>query len=158
MAEFMLPPPLKRKASKKNADSPRNPKEKLEYRRDEMKRRRPSFSPFVLGNLSQMRSRTRVWKKTGFRFWLAHVAPSWGFKKGRLLQQQRQFASRNQNLRATLVTESVKYRQIKAHETTKGCTSPFFVVRAQRSQQLWHCAHISQSQFASFIWDPLLVV
>lgn len=56
-----------------------------------------------------------------------------------------------------LVTESVKYRQIKATKTTKGCTSPFFVVSVQRSQQLWHCARISQSQFASFIWDPLLV-
>lgn len=54
-------------------------------------------------------------------------------------------------------TESVKHRQINALKATKSHASPFFVVTAQRSQQLWHCSRISRSQFASFIWDPLLV-
>lgn len=127
-----------------------------------MKRQRRSFSPFGLGNLSQMRHRApRMRQDSSSGLLTSHFGKLYCYhtndwRNGGVSATTETFCTQKSESASRPVTESVKHRQINALKATKTHASPFFVVTAQRSQQLWHCSCISRSQFASFIWDPLL--
>lgn len=123
MAEFMLPPLLKRKPPKKRWQPEKSKREAgIKKRRDE--KTETVFLTFCPGEM-------------GARWGAAHACEirrdSGSGTELRI--KEREVAATTQALcvqksgsASPPVTESVKYRQIKAHKPTKGCTSPFFVV------------------------------